>query len=157
MKRKWVDTPTKKVEVIETVNAFISQVDKRQLIKIGIEQNISVSVLIARAINNELASHTPFERKLTLDDPKADLTEQDDASIKLFAFISNHPSFGLEHLLILKADVGIETDQEVIRAYYHLIKVGIAREYYNKHDRKCIVIIEATKRQIRSANKREGV
>ena len=151
--RNWVSNGPRIQEAIASSNAFLSNSDKVHLTRMAKDQNISLSVLLARAINNEMDSSNPFERKLTLDDPKTDLSEQDDDSMLLFSFIKKYPSFGLEHLLILKADVGIKTDQKLIRAYEHLKHVGITKEYYNGDNRICICVLEPDERQISNAVK----
>lgn len=95
------------------------------------EERMTVSTLVAIAIDNELDCEQPFVFHKNIDHiPYVD--EDNVQSRKLFDYISRCPGLGLEHLALNRRDYGIETREEVFIAYRHLVKIGMIEEYRPK-------------------------
>ena len=97
------------------VTSLISHSDHTKIRQISKSEQIPMSTLIARAVTNELDCKNPFAIDLAL--PLATPHETSPESIQLHAFIELHPNLSLEHLIILKNDIGI-SDSDVLKAAY---------------------------------------
>ena len=97
------------------ITSLISHSDHSKIRQMSKSEQIPISTLIARAVCNELACKNPFAIDLAL--PLATPHETSPESIQLHAFIELHPNLSLEHLIILKNDIGI-SDSDVLKAAY---------------------------------------
>lgn len=121
-------------KIFATVNTNLSYKTSEKLREISFQKRIPISTLISRAIENELGCENPFDRDLTIP-IKEYVDKYTPTSQLLFDFIKTNPGLCLEHFLILKGDIGIETDKEVKLAYHHLLQVELIEEYKVVHSK----------------------
>jgi len=120
----------KKLEtVLVNIQGSVSKHMAEQLNKISDEKRVPKSVLIARAIANELDSQTPFEFDVSMPDI-AYVDEDVPGCVQLHKFIQSHPGLSIEHLVILKEDIGINNKETLLLAYRRLLAVNMIEEYY---------------------------
>lgn len=101
----------------------------KRLKDISREKKVPMSILISRAILNELQYEDSFNFNVDISDIPY-VEEDTPASHSLFNFIKKNQGLCPEHLMICKDDMEIKTDKELMVAYRHLLAIEMIKEYY---------------------------
>ena len=124
----WVNTPVVPVKtyVPKSAHALI-EAKARQL-------NLPMSILILRAIMNEVECAAPFHEDYSLANPDAPLDLEKVAV--LIEYMKKQPGLSLDHLISLRRDIGISKD-DLLLAYGYLcdrgnIKIETSKYKYSK-------------------------
>lgn len=156
--RKWSKPKTYETDdVFKSLNAFLPKKTVQMLEEISEDKRIPLSRLIAIAVDNELDSIPPFN--YPTEKPASEYVEfayADEAS-KLLEFIEKCPQgVGLDTLLLVRRDLGIENREIVMLAYRELLEQGLVEVFkplrtsfnYGRHYRRVRAVgVDAKKLQ----------
>jgi len=129
--RKWSKPKVYETDdVFKAVNAFLPKHTVKMLEEISDDRRVPVSRLIAIAVDNELDCVPPFNYPITK--PASEYVEfayADEAS-KLLEFIERCPQgVGVDTLLLVRRDLGIENREITMLAYRELLEQGLVEVF----------------------------
>ncbi len=129
--RKWSKPKTYETDdVFKAMNAFLPKKTVEMLEEISDDRRIPVSRLIAIAVDNELDCVPKFN--YPIEAPASEYVEfaYADEAAKLLEFIEKCPhGVGLDTLLLVRRDLGIEDRAIVMLAYRELLKQGLVEAF----------------------------
>ena len=111
-----------------SISVLTSKKTKEHLEDLAYTRKVSVSTLVARAIYNEIDCKTPFENACIV--PKMNGVNPDlTASRVLYQYVVDHPGLNVEHLVLSRLDLAIDSKELILQCYAYLVEIGALIEY----------------------------
>lgn len=117
-----------KQDVFVNVSGYFSKSTIAKLKQISLDRKVPMSILINRAVENELLASNSFNRDLSLPENVDEKDVDYEDSNKLFMYVKKNPGLSLEHLIILHNDIGIDAIDKLKAAYVYLLSINILVE-----------------------------
>lgn len=110
---------------LQNANTGISKAMMEKLDEYSIKMQVPKQILISRAIANELDSKNPFEVDFTIPSVPFDEENKNPFTYKLYEYIKKNQNLSIEHLVLLRDDIGIREKDDVLLALRDLVEIGM--------------------------------
>jgi hypothetical protein len=118
--------------VFKSVPTSLGPKTYEKLQKFSQYHEMSISRLVAIAVDNELQKEKPFEFDLNVPDEKyVDMAYADEAG-KILQFLKAYGGMGVDMLMLVREDIGITDKRIFLLAFRELAQKGLIESYVPK-------------------------